>query len=409
MRFRRPRDNADFRDGQKHRPRNRRRQTATQPRSWIRSPRQDSAPGRFHARQPIRRISASFGGVTSPGHISLQAATTSEEIWSTTVIAPQQAVAACRSSRHDRRDHRGRDRCRGYRHDRGQNRCRGNRRDEFRHRADDRRHGSRHRHAAASQPTHRRHHANRRGRQSRAGQFVGRRRRPAAATAIRSPAASTAFDSCSAWPERSNRSASSGGSVRLRLSPPELGSVRLEVSVKNGVLTAHAQTETTQARDALVDNLPALRERLAEQNIQVDQFDVDLFDSSSGGTSNQSQGNGDSSPGFTPTTARSAGRYDDRVHGGGSAAAGAAGGGSRRRRTQCCYLTFSVLTRTNVQRAENRERQQPGSAGRWRKLPLSDQTRKEPKPCLSDPSTVPRVRAVQRRRAPATPRTRLPV
>jgi flagellar hook-length control protein FliK len=100
----------------------------------------------------------------------------------------------------------------------------------------------------------------------------------------------------------------SGGSVRLRLSPPELGSVRLEVSVKNGVLTAHAQTETTQARDALVDNLPALRARLAEQNIQVDQFEVDLFDTSGGGTSNQSQGGGDSSPGFTPTAARLASR-----------------------------------------------------------------------------------------------------
>ena len=101
--------------------------------------------------------------------------------------------------------------------------------------------------------------------------------------------------------------------MRLRLSPPELGSVRLEVSVKNGVLTAHAQTETTQARDALVDNLPALRARLAEQNIQVDQFDVDLFDSSGGGTSNQSQGNGDSSPGFTPTGARLASTSNSNV------------------------------------------------------------------------------------------------
>ncbi len=106
---------------------------------------------------------------------------------------------------------------------------------------------------------------------------------------------------------------SSGGSVRLRLSPPELGSVRLEVSVKNGVLTAHAQTETAQARDALIDNLPALRERLAEQNIQVDQFDVDLFDSSGGGTSSQSQGNGDRSPGFTPTAGRSTEQADDRA------------------------------------------------------------------------------------------------
>ncbi len=98
---------------------------------------------------------------------------------------------------------------------------------------------------------------------------------------------------------------SSGGSIRLRLSPPELGSVKLEVTVKDGVLTAHAQTETAAARDAMVDNLPALRERLAEQNIQVDQFDVDLFDSSAGGTPNQSQGNGDSPQGFASTASRS--------------------------------------------------------------------------------------------------------
>jgi flagellar hook-length control protein FliK len=96
----------------------------------------------------------------------------------------------------------------------------------------------------------------------------------------------------------------SGGSVRLRLSPPELGSVRLEVSVKNGVLTARAETETAQARDALIDNLPDLKARLAEQNIQIDKFDVDLFDASGGGTSNQSQSGGDNSPGFTPAGAR---------------------------------------------------------------------------------------------------------
>ena len=84
--------------------------------------------------------------------------------------------------------------------------------------------------------------------------------------------------------------------------------MKLEVSVKNGVLTAHAQTETPQARDALVENLPALRERLAEQNIQVEQFDVDLFDSSSGGTPNQSQAGNDGSPGFVPAAVRSAGK-----------------------------------------------------------------------------------------------------
>ncbi len=78
------------------------------------------------------------------------------------------------------------------------------------------------------------------------------------------------------------------GSVRIMLSPPELGSLRLEVSVQNGAMTAHLQAETPAARNLLLDNLPALRDRLADQNIKVDRFDVDLMDRQpNGGTSGQ--------------------------------------------------------------------------------------------------------------------------
>lgn len=80
--------------------------------------------------------------------------------------------------------------------------------------------------------------------------------------------------------------AGDGGSVRLRLSPPELGSLRLELTLRNGVMNAHVEAETSAARTLLLDNLPALRERLAEQNIKVEQFDVDLADQ---GTSNSWQ------------------------------------------------------------------------------------------------------------------------
>jgi flagellar hook-length control protein FliK len=74
-----------------------------------------------------------------------------------------------------------------------------------------------------------------------------------------------------------------GGTVRLRLSPPELGTVKVEVSVRNGVMNAHLETETSAARNLLLDNLPALRERLAQQQIKVEHFDVDLAGQSSGG------------------------------------------------------------------------------------------------------------------------------
>jgi flagellar hook-length control protein FliK len=67
-----------------------------------------------------------------------------------------------------------------------------------------------------------------------------------------------------------------GGEIRLRLSPPELGSLKVEVAVRNGVMTARLEAETTTARSLLLNNLPLLRERLAGQNIKIERFDVDL-------------------------------------------------------------------------------------------------------------------------------------
>jgi len=74
-----------------------------------------------------------------------------------------------------------------------------------------------------------------------------------------------------------------GGILQLRLSPPELGSLRLELAVKDGVMSAALQTENANARRLLLDHLPALRDRLAEQNIRVDRFDVDVRREGTGG------------------------------------------------------------------------------------------------------------------------------
>ncbi len=92
-------------------------------------------------------------------------------------------------------------------------------------------------------------------------------------------------------------------SVRLRLNPPELGALRLEITVRNGVMTARMEAETVTARNLLLDNLPALRERLAEQDIKIDRFDVDLMDRSSGGLRQQSadDANSDGSGGRGPS------------------------------------------------------------------------------------------------------------
>ncbi len=74
-----------------------------------------------------------------------------------------------------------------------------------------------------------------------------------------------------------------GGPLQLRLSPAELGAMQLELSVKDGALTAVLQTETDVARRVLLDHLPALRDRLAEQNIRIERFDVDVRRDDKGG------------------------------------------------------------------------------------------------------------------------------
>lgn len=78
-----------------------------------------------------------------------------------------------------------------------------------------------------------------------------------------------------------------GGTIRMRLSPPELGSLRVEITVKQGVMNAWMETETDAARQLVLENLPALRERLADQGIKVEQFQVDVSDRETGGQPNQ--------------------------------------------------------------------------------------------------------------------------
>ncbi len=75
------------------------------------------------------------------------------------------------------------------------------------------------------------------------------------------------------------------GRVQVRLSPPELGALRIELTVQHGVLSARLEAETAAARNLLLDNLPALRDRLAQQDIRVERFDVDVR--RDGGGSNQ--------------------------------------------------------------------------------------------------------------------------
>ena len=83
------------------------------------------------------------------------------------------------------------------------------------------------------------------------------------------------------------------GSVRLKLSPPELGVLKLEIGVHQGVMKARVEAETPAAKSLLLENLPGLRDRLAQQNIHIQQFDVDLMDRPPGGMPQQTFGQAD--------------------------------------------------------------------------------------------------------------------
>jgi flagellar hook-length control protein FliK len=67
-----------------------------------------------------------------------------------------------------------------------------------------------------------------------------------------------------------------GGTLRLRLHPPELGSLSLEVVTRHGSLTARIETDTHAARSLLMDHLHELRERLDQQGVRIERFDVDV-------------------------------------------------------------------------------------------------------------------------------------
>ena len=68
------------------------------------------------------------------------------------------------------------------------------------------------------------------------------------------------------------------GVIKIRLSPPELGSLRIELKLDGANMIAKVETETAAARQALVDNLSTLRERLTELDVSIESFDVDVAD-----------------------------------------------------------------------------------------------------------------------------------
>lgn len=100
-----------------------------------------------------------------------------------------------------------------------------------------------------------------------------------------------------------------GGTVTLRLNPPELGLVRIQMEVQDGVVSAKFTTEHESVRHLLNQQMGQLREALQRQGLSIDRLDVQTqatpSTNGSGQASNQQQGGADQSPG----DGRSRGEY----------------------------------------------------------------------------------------------------
>ena len=73
-----------------------------------------------------------------------------------------------------------------------------------------------------------------------------------------------------------------GGSVTLRLTPPELGAVRIELMVKDGVVNARFTAQQESVRNLLMDQMGHLRTALDRQGLTVERIEVQTNNSSHG-------------------------------------------------------------------------------------------------------------------------------
>jgi hypothetical protein len=69
-----------------------------------------------------------------------------------------------------------------------------------------------------------------------------------------------------------------GRPLSVRLHPPELGLLQIELSSREGVFTARMDVETPAARQTILDQLPQLREALAQTGHTIERIDVQVVD-----------------------------------------------------------------------------------------------------------------------------------
>ncbi len=95
-----------------------------------------------------------------------------------------------------------------------------------------------------------------------------------------------------------------GGQINIRLHPPQLGSLNVQVRMEGRSMTAKLLTESNAARDAILESLPILRGRLAEQGFEIASFQVEVADNHADVTNNNQQSPSNQADGGNEETGR---------------------------------------------------------------------------------------------------------
>jgi flagellar hook-length control protein FliK len=74
-----------------------------------------------------------------------------------------------------------------------------------------------------------------------------------------------------------------GGAMTMRLDPPELGSVRIQMIIINGAVSAMFEADTDRGQSLLRQNLASLRTSLEQQGLHVDRLHVQTSGSQDSG------------------------------------------------------------------------------------------------------------------------------
>ncbi|MEM6856067.1 MAG: flagellar hook-length control protein FliK, partial [Planctomycetota bacterium] len=116
-----------------------------------------------------------------------------------------------------------------------------------------------------------------------------------------------------------------GGSVTLRLTPPEMGTVRIQLNLQGTNVSAQFHAETDSAQRLLTQQLGQLRTSLESQGLNVERLGVQSISASSNSSSLQQQTNSDNPQSQANADGRSRGNAGGNAGGQSSQQSGSGG------------------------------------------------------------------------------------